>query len=268
MNASLHIQAVNRDGNTFLGEVYNTPPFKIANITESRPSEQLDLMVMTASPGILDDDRYDIRINVGEHANLHLYTQSFQRLYHMKRGASQQLELRMESGSSFEYIPHPCVPHESSDFSSFSQLYLESGCRLVFGEILTCGRKQNGEVFSLTRYHNLTEIFINGKLVIRENLLIDPNLFDVQATGQLEGYSHQASLIFLDEKEDIRAAMETARELLKDEKEICFGISAAPVSGFIARILGQHAHQLHDCLKKIAEGLSSLNQDKVTGHAS
>ena len=96
------------------------------------------------------------------------------------------------------YLPHLSVPHEGSDFTARNKIYLVDNCSLVWGEVLTCGRKLNGEVFLFSKYHNVTEIFLNNKLIIKENLLIQPGQINVNAIGQLEGYTHQASLIYLD----------------------------------------------------------------------
>ena len=49
----------------------------------------------------------------------------------------------------FVLLPHPSVPHEAIDFTSRNKIYLSDNCSLIFGEVLTCGRKLNGEVFSI-----------------------------------------------------------------------------------------------------------------------
>ena len=115
--------------------------------------------------------------------------------------ASQTLEVHLQaSGSSFCFLPHPVVPHETSDFSANNKIFLTDNCSLIWGEVLTCGRKLSGEIFKFSKYHSVTEIFINDKLVIKENLLIKPSVIDVNAIGQMEGYTHQATLICLDDK--------------------------------------------------------------------
>jgi urease accessory protein len=176
----------------------------------------------------------------------------------MAEQASQQMEVRLAAGASFCFIPHPCVPHEKSVFSTRNKIFLTDHCNLVFGEILTCGRKLNSEVFQFAKYHTITEIFMNDRLVIKENLLMQPALTDVSAIGQLQGFTHQASLIYLNEKADIKKVMPRLTEILTRQKDTSFGITAAPVNGIIIRILGQKAEQLFDCLKMIA-GLLPLN---------
>jgi urease accessory protein len=140
---------------------------------------------------------------------------------------------------------------------------------LIWGEILTCGRKLNGEVFQFSKYHSITEVFINNKLVIKENLLMQPSFIDPTVIGQLEGFTHQASFIFLDEKTDCINVADNIHDYLSLQHEIVFGITAAPANGLIIRILGYKAEQLHDCLKAIAKiaELSTKTINTVTAYA-
>ena len=97
--------------------------------------------------------------------------------------------------------------------------------------------------------------------------MIQPATIDINAIGQLQGYTHQASLIYLDEKADIKKLTAIIDELLSVQKQISIGITAAPVNGLIVRLLGQKAEQLFDCLKLIAGCLPQTNQLKPAAYA-
>ena len=64
MIAKLHIQTTLNNGLTKLGSCYFSPPFKVMNITEDKTAKQLQLMLMSSSPGILDEDEYEMKIEV------------------------------------------------------------------------------------------------------------------------------------------------------------------------------------------------------------
>lgn len=256
MKAQLHIETALRNGKTILKNVFHSHPFKLANITEDKTQSTLRLMMMSSSPGILDGDEYEIKIDIGENCLVELETQSYQRLFNMKHGAVQQIEVKMKQNASLTFLPHPSVPHESSIFKASNKVFLSAGYKLAWGEVLTCGRKLSGEVFLFSKYHNLTEIYLNNKLAVKENLLMAPQLVDVNKIGQLEGYTHQASFICIDERLAVNDAIEKAKELLQEEKEICYGVSLLPVNGFIVRILGYKGEQLHTCLKNISHNIN------------
>ena len=267
MIAQLEIQAASIDGKTFLKKGFCNTPFKIVNITEDRKDPTLRLMLMSSSPGILNADEYKIKIELAHNASLQLHTQSYQRLFTMRGQAMQHTELYMASGSACCFIPHPVVPHRQSSFTTRNTFYLSENCSIIFGEVLTCGRKLNGEVFSFSKYHSITQIFINNKLVIKENLLMQPDLFNVNSIGQLQGYTHQASLVYLDENAGIKTLIPRLYELVSSQEGISIGISAAPVNGLMVRILGQKAEQLFDCLKLIAGTLLQSKSIKPLSYA-
>jgi urease accessory protein len=266
MIADLHIQTKFSNGVTTLGKSYFTPPFKVANITEDKRSEWLQLMLMSSSPGVLDGDRYNLKIELSEGSSLHLHTQSYQRLFNMKEGATQQMEVYLQKGSSFIYLPHPSVPHENSIFKSTNKFYLADSCSLTWGEILTCGRKLsqgpsvNAEVFQFSSYRTITEIFIHDKLVIKEHLFMQPSLIDPNTIGQLEGYTHQASLIHLNGTTKGNSRQDIIYEYLSQQEEIISGVSVTGGNGLIVRILGYKAEQLYDHLQQITK----LLQQKPT----
>ena len=96
---------------------------------------------------------------------------------------------------------------------------------------------------------------------------MQPATIDLNAIGQLQGYTHQASFIYLDEKADIKFLIAGVKELMLSQNDISMGITAAPANGIIVRLLGQKAEQLFDCLKMIAGYLPQHNQLKPTVYA-
>ncbi len=262
MIAQLTIQLAAMNGITFLQKCYSDPPFKVANITQNKKGHVLSLMLMSSSPGVLDADEYAVSIRLQQDCSLQLHTQSYQRLFTGKQQAKQHTSIHMARGSSFCFVPHPVVPHQRSNFAARTDIFLSEQCSLIFGEVLTCGRKLNGEVFTFSRYHNVTRLFLNDRLVVKENLLMDPSFTDPAGIGQLQGYTHQASLIYLDEKAIAKEIIPALLFLLKDEKDISIGITAAPGNGIVLRVLGQKAEQLFDCLKLVAGHLLQLKSIK------
>lgn len=269
VNASLQLETSLQQSRTRLRHLYCTQPFKVANVTEDKQKSLLQLMLMSASPGILDGDHYEVAIEVGEGCRLSLETQSYQRVFHMQAGASQQWTVRLKKGSTFQYLPHPLVLHKAAIFRSKTSIYLESGCSLVWGEVISCGRKLNGELFQFSRYHSVTEIFLNHKCVVKENLLLQPLESDCRQIGQWEGFTHQATLFFIDEKLDSQPFIERLLPVFANCEGISAGASALAVNGVAIRVLGCKAERLFLLLKQLAQIYSTeqLYTNKKTGEA-
>jgi len=256
LNAKLHIETALKNEKTVLKKSFCTPPLKIIDVTEDKRQQAIKLMLMSSSPGILDGDEYHLKIDVAENSALELQTQSYQRLFHMKKGAKMFLNLELKSGASFVYIPHPMVPHENSVFFSSNKIVMNTGCSLTWGEVMSCGRKLNGEVFKFISYQSVTEIYFGEKLVVKENISMKPSEINVKAIGQLEEFTHQASLVFIGQTVNIQEKIESIYVLLNQQKNIEFGISSLPVNGIIVRLLGYKAEQLFEVSKTISTLLS------------
>jgi urease accessory protein len=263
LNARLHIETGLQEGRTILRKSYCTQPFKLANITEDKQQKELHLMLMSSSPGVLDGDVYSLQIAVAAASHLHLQTQSYQRLFQMKQGAVQRLTASLDEGSSLHYIPHPVVPHLDAIFSSKTSIHIATGCRLIWGDVISCGRKLNGEVFQFTSLHSLTEVFCRGKLVVKENLLLRPGVINLTGIGHLEGYTHQATLLFIDDNATIPLMTTEVLALLEAEANITFGVSALPVNGLAVRLLGHKAEQLYGLLQLVAALLKTAESASV-----
>jgi len=253
MIAALNIITQATNNITILKSSFFTTPLRVANITENKQAHALRLMLVSSSPGILDRDEYRINVTLGEGSAVELCTQSYQRIFTMKHQASQRMEVHMAPNSFLSYLPHPTVPHTDAVFKSVNRVYVGENCGLVFGEIITCGRKLNGEIFQFKKYHSLTEIYLLGKLVIKENLLVAPGEIDLQAIGQMEGYTHQATLIYLHPEAAVQMISTTLVNFLETQAGIQFGVTLAPVNGIIIRLLGQKAEQLYYCLNCLAQ---------------
>ena len=251
MISELDIRAAARGTHTYLQHCYFNRPFKVADISGSRTGD-LHLTMMTASPGILDGDHYQISISLEKNTYVHLYTQAYQRIFNMQHGAKQRLQVKMAKGSSLYYLPHPSVPHEQSVFDSASRIEMEEDCRLLWGEIITCGRKLSGEIFRCRYYSNVLELWQEGRLLFKDVTVLEPAVIPPGSTGQWEAYSHQASLLWYDQQQDMTAMGDVIHECLSAEENISAGVSRTASGALLLRVLGQGGEQLYTLFKKIA----------------
>ncbi|MDO6431912.1 urease accessory protein UreD [Flavitalea sp. BT771] len=261
MRSEVAIKVAVRNGISYLASSFFTPPLKVADITEDRAAGELHLMLMSASPGVLDGDDLSIRVEVEAFGRLQLHTQSYQRLFQMKEGAVQAVEVTLGKGACFSWLPHPCVPHERAIFTGRNKIFLSEGSQLIWGEVITCGRKLNGEVFRYSKYHVKTEVFIQGQLAILENVCLRPPVFSVEGVGQMEGYTHQASLLYVGSR---GVEVLQAEKCLQALEGVIYGRSEGPAGSLVIRILGNKAEPLYDVLKAMGALLSG---SKSVGYA-
>ncbi len=257
MLSTLNITSSYKDGRTYMKDTYHTRPFRVANVGIDKSDPALYLMVMSSSPGVLDTDHYDMYMQLDANSRFQLQSQSYQRLFDMQDGASQHLKVTMGRNSVFSYVPHPVVPHENARFKGYNEIHLEDDCELTMGEIITCGRKLSGEIFKYTCFQNMTEIFHHQKLILKDNVLLQPKLVPLDTIGQVENYTHQATFIYLQTHSgiDCDGLTDTIYDMLQDEEDITFGVSNAGSHGVVLRILGNGGEQLYNCLRKVQQHL-------------
>ncbi len=261
--ANLYIKTGFKEGKSYLMDSYVSVPFRITNIGQIKEDDCLYMMLGSSSPGLLDTDNHEIDINVEENSRFQLQTQSYQRLYNMKKGSSQITKVKLAPNSAFCYVPHPIVPQENSIFRNHTIIHLGKNCELILSEIITCGRKNSefispdreifGEIFKFTYFQNVTEIYFNDLLILKDKIILEPQVVPVDTVIQLEGYTHQATFIYLNTGNN-SVEYELIAEILKImeyEENISFGVSEMAANGFVLRVLGNGGEQLFNCFQQI-----------------
>jgi urease accessory protein len=248
----LQIRAAFKNGATFLKDSFHTQPFKLANITEDKKEGILRLMITSSSPGVLNNDQNHFDITIEENASIHLTTQGFQRIFSKATAASQSVHIRLGNQASFIFLPHPVVPHAASQYVSTNHIEIQKTHHLVWSEIITCGRKLCGEEFKFTKFQNITQIYLDGKLAIKENVVLEPSREPLHTMGLLEGFTHQSTLLFLNDAYDMSPVAIEGNRFLSEKEDIIFGISRLPVNGLIFRMLGHKGEQLFEFNNKVA----------------
>ena len=276
--ANLYIKTGFKEGKSYLMDSYVSVPFRITNVGQVKDDDCLYMMLGSSSPGLLDSDNHEIEINIEENSRFQLQTQSYQRLYNMKKGSSQITKVRLAPNSFFCYVPHPVVPQENSIFRNHTVINLDKNCELILSEIITCGRKKSeyiypgkkisGEIFRFTYFQNVTEIYFNDLLVLKDKIILEPQVCPVNTVVQLEEYTHQATFIYMNTKSNhgICELIEKVLEIIKNEENISFGISEMAANGFVLRMLGNGGEQLFNCFQQIKDFLWDRKEDSVSGN--
>jgi len=224
------------------------------------------MMVMSSSPGMLNDDFYDISIEVIDGSSLNLQTQSYQRIYVSEKGTNQNMRVSVGNSAYFSHVPHPVVPHKGAHYKAKNTIHIKKSSTLLWGEILTCGRKYmaQGEWFQFKKHHAITEIFQEEVLIFKDNLYIVPEEIDLNQFGQYEGYTHQGSLFFIAPSIDVGERMNKISKRLSKEEGISFGISKILDNAYVLRVLGNEGEQLYKLFTEIRKAEDLLINQNVS----
>ncbi len=193
--SEVRVEACVRDGRTRVRHASFTAPFKLL------PPFQEDgfarQMILSASAGIMAGDRQHIEVAADPGARLIVTSQAFEKVHKMDgRHAERHAVLHAADGAFLQYEPLPVIPFAGSDFRSRTDVYLETGSRFVFSEILCCGRAARGERFEYRRFRNLVRVYRSGMPVYIDNTDFIPSRDEMEGPGMFEGFTHAGTALF------------------------------------------------------------------------
>lgn len=251
MDSAIKISVCVEEEKSVMKDSFYNMPYKIVPYGSQRENQHLELIIMSSSPGIMDEDHLKIDIQVGAEANLHLYSQSYNKLHPMKTGASQHTEVAVGQNALFQYIPYPITPFKDSIFHTVNEVRMEKGSTLLWGDIICAGRVHREEIFQFEKLHSTTKIYKEGKIVYIDNQVLKPKEQPIEKMLFHEGYTHQATLIIAS---DLAGAFKKELdEIFRGEYEdITFGFTMSANDMILVRALGNNGDLLYNFLKTVA----------------
>jgi urease accessory protein len=251
---------------TILKEAFFTTPFKLVEVRENKKNPLLEVMVMSSSPGMLNNDTYDIAIEVIADTYLNLQTQAYQRIYVSEGGTNQVMNIKVGENAYFSHAPHPVVPHGGAKYYAENIIHLTSSSTLLWGEILTCGRKfmEGSEEFTFKKHHSLTKVYVDNELVFKDNLYVEPQKINIKDFGLYESYTHQGSLFFIASATDITERIEKIYTSLEKAEGLDFGISKIRDNAYLLRILAYGGEKIFKIFTEIRKEEDALINARET----
>lgn len=271
MNSKLSLSTkLSSNGKTQLAEYFATPPFKVMTLPNysAHWENGLNAMQMSSSPGVLAGDVLEIDISLAKSTALSLNTQAFTRVQAMNEGESamQTTHISLAENSCLFYLPHPLVLHKDSAFKQQTQIEMGEQSELIYGEIVAIGRVLNGERFTFRQFSSHLKIYVlqnDGKKrpLVSDCIQWCPSKMNLTALSQMENYSHQGSLTYLNlakSNAEIKQQVQALQHQFADEKDLLLGISLLNESGLMVRVLGHRAETIQLLFKKIGKQLKSI----------
>lgn len=204
---------------------------------------QVCYTVVNPGGGYLGADQYRIGIDVGPDSSLLLTTQSATKIYRTPQGeAHAQLNLELGENAVLEYLPDQLIAYRDASYRQETIVHMQESSSLVLLEIITPGWSPDSGLFKYQRIRLRTEVHIDGKLSVLDNLLVEPGAQEVESLLYLQGYTHVGMLLAVDSRIDsamVEQLRDLAYEAAQQQKEhVHVGISMTAASGLSIRTLG------------------------------
>ena len=106
------------------------------------------LFLMSSSGGVLQGDRYQIKISLAKNSVCNITTQGATRIYKMESDyASQNVEIDLAEKSYLEFLPDQIIPYAKSRYCQQIILRKTEDSTAIYSEIISPGRAARGELF-------------------------------------------------------------------------------------------------------------------------
>jgi len=184
VNSGLRLETAVRSGRTVIADADFTAPHKIMKpLYRSYEYGACEVTLMCASPGMLDGDNYEMNFILGIGTKTVITEQSYRKIH--PGSSSCATNITLGQNAELRYIQLPTIPYSDSVYCAKTQVRLSNPCRMIYGDILQCGR--TGERFRFAEYASRLRIFDETGLVFADGAYLNPAQANIRGIGFTEG---------------------------------------------------------------------------------
>jgi urease accessory protein len=255
-------------GNTIIKEQYSRVPLlaqRAMYLEENLPAMAY-VYIVSPSGGILQGDRYQIEIKLGNNTLAHVTTQGATRIYKMEKNyASQTIAIEVKEGGYFEYMPDQIIPFRNSRFFQEVILNVHDSATMIYSEVIVPGRVASGEAFE----YDICYIKTIGKNHLGKTRFIDKVKLEPKNEdfphGLLGDFKVIGTIYIITKVSGVNDLQNKINKQIKFDDEadkISIGTSVLPArQGILIRILGNSAEDV----KKVVFEVLRTTRKQIIG---
>jgi urease accessory protein len=234
---------------TIVKEQYSKVPLftqRALYLEESIPSMAY-MYIISPSGGILQGDRYRMDITLKNNACAHITTQGATRIYRMEKNyATQIVNITVDDGCYFEFVPDQIIPYRDSRFYQKVNLNIHDNATMMYAEMIVPGRVASGESFEYDIcYMKALAKNQNNLLRLIDVAVLEPKKRSLNILGILGNFSVVGNMYILTKTKYIAELVTDINSALQTFSNISGGATILPRnSGVLIRILGGVAHDV------------------------
>ena len=256
--SKVKISTLNKNGKTILDDVYFTSPFKVAP-PFYKSDDFVKVIIMSSSAGTMDGDIQEYDITLGDNTKMELTSQSFEKIHTMiEDEAKRDCSIYIGKNSLLIYNLLPTIPFKDSAFKSNINIKLkDKSSKLIFMDIVNCGRVAHGEKFKYKYYKSYVDVECESELMYVDNTNYNPTDMDIENFGMYEGYTHFANMLIANFNVDDEV-LTNIRQILNDS---CIdGAASITQHNYVSvKMLGYNSDKLIQISDRISKYLIDLN---------
>lgn len=265
-DGNLRIILEKNNNRTTINEIYYDGVSKVSP-TISLDNEKIPCyFLIHLGGGYLEGEVCDNYIELKDNCRSIITTQTPTTVYKCENGipSKQFTTIKLGENSVVEYILDNTILFKNSIFEQYTDVYMEESSTFIYTDGLTSGWSPDGENFKYKFIRMINRVFIDNKIVLLDNLILKPNVQEMNEIGLMEGYTNYGTAIVIDRRINEEFVEELREEVEKLNLNIKFAISIIEVNGFVIRVLGNFTQDIQKaiylCINHIRQKLFGSNK--------
>jgi urease accessory protein len=258
----LELELVCDAGRTAIARQRSCPPLQVFGLQYDNRHGGAYLQIVNPCGGLFEGDSAEIEVSLQRGAHLYLTTQAATKIYPAEHGmvSRQQTRVHVAAGAILEYFPLPLMPFARALYDQETTIRVDSGGLCLVAEVLAPGRVARGERFAYHRVRSQVEAWIDDRLVLFEQMILEPQQGSFAGLGGLNGKSYLATLYVLT-SQGLDPRIPVWNRRLTEQYGGCVGITPLAHGGLVVRLLGDTGQ---DVLRQV-DAVHRLLRDEGLG---
>lgn len=214
--------------------------------------------------GLVAGDQTTLSVELGVGAGCFVGTQASTKVYRNPTGlpSGHRTEAMLGPGSLLVFAPDPVQAFAQSSYEQRQEFRLARDAGLVLVDWFTAGRTARGERWQLDSYHSRNDVFVDGRRVFVDSLLLEPGQGALDGPHRLGRFNCVANLLLVG---PVAASVGERLQEMADETPVAragrtISMTSRFNDGLIVRIAGESTEEvgrmLHSRLHPLVSHLS------------
>lgn len=264
----VHIEAVSENKKTVFSSKSFNGLIKVSPTVYFDKEKTPACFVVGLGGGYVEGEKYKYSIDIKKSASVVLTTQASTKVYKCvhDNATMQETSIHLEEGSILEYVTDSVILYKDAIYKQINEIHMDKGATLIYSDGITSGWSPEGDVFAYKSAQLKTNVYVDGRHVLLDNLYVNPRENDVTKLGYFEKYKNFGTLLVINDKVSHETIESLRNEIIKLNLPIDFGITLLETSGFVLRILSNYTQDIdcavtvcHNYIRQKLLNLSSLH---------
>ncbi|KAK0478279.1 UreD urease accessory protein-domain-containing protein [Armillaria novae-zelandiae] len=243
--------------------------------------------VLTYGGGLVSGDQVNLSVDIGEKAKLVLLSQGSTKVFKTRPGhrlasvqtdphhlppTTQTMTFVVNPNAFLFLLPDPVTCFRAASYNQIQTFHLTADASAVILDWVTSGRRSLGEEWVFSRYYSVNEVFVDGKRMAKDVMLLDDSQVDAKPLPErplaerLRPYSCYATLFLVGPQvqaviaELLRRYQAISVMKMKSPDKVIWSLSPITGNDYTSVIVRVAGEETEDVKGWLGEGLEPLRQ--------